>query len=504
MKTIRHSILLIAMMLSISMSAQVSGGMAIRPSKKHITTKTKPAKKTPASHKSVKDNSASAQKYYALACDYYFGTNGKEKNDAEAAKWFGKAADLGNVSAQYRLGECYENGRGVVKDDLLALQWYTQAAEKGDANAQFMLGIYNNIGKGIPINKEESYNWFVKAAEQGHVGAQYNIGRYYEEGICVSRNYAEAIKWYRKAAEKDYTLALYHLGDCYEQGKGVSQSYAEAIDLYTKATKQGNTAAMCALGRCYEEGKGVRQDEIHALKLYTYAADQGDQRAIDLLGYRYYKKRNLIRVSYISNYCEPANFVLGAVSTFCPIEIKVDWTDKSKKYHEGVILGLKNSLSRSEDSFCFFRKDYCHFDYKGKRKGTDSRTTVSVRGNGQKDGSYATAGNAYVYRMWIDKDTGVGHLRHMGTNEQDKDSKYRENKKDPFWYGKHDLVLFSANDAAAIYYVKVFDEEKKNIIHYWIPCVDFRNNPCFYDEKTGLTVYPQNPTKFLSFGEKIL
>ena len=39
-----------------------------------------------------------------------------QENDAEAAKWFAKAAEQQFPRAQYLLGECYENGYGVEKD----------------------------------------------------------------------------------------------------------------------------------------------------------------------------------------------------------------------------------------------------------------------------------------------------------------------------------------------------------------------------------------------------
>ena len=42
----------------------------------------------------------------------------------------------GNNYAQYNLGVCYENGRGVTKSISEAVKWYRKAAEKGHARAK--------------------------------------------------------------------------------------------------------------------------------------------------------------------------------------------------------------------------------------------------------------------------------------------------------------------------------------------------------------------------------
>lgn len=46
-----------------------------------------------------------------------------------------KMAEMGNVHAQYILGEMYEEGRGVKKDLVKAIDWYSKAQANGDSNA---------------------------------------------------------------------------------------------------------------------------------------------------------------------------------------------------------------------------------------------------------------------------------------------------------------------------------------------------------------------------------
>ena len=53
------------------------------------------------------------------------------QDDAEAAKWYRKAAEQGNVDAQATLGFRYEHGQGVPQDYVLAHMWLSLAAAKG-------------------------------------------------------------------------------------------------------------------------------------------------------------------------------------------------------------------------------------------------------------------------------------------------------------------------------------------------------------------------------------
>jgi S1-C subfamily serine protease len=54
---------------------------------------------------------------------------------AEAVKWFRKAAEQGDATAQFCLGVCYGNGRGVTQNDLQAYIWSSLAAAQGVKNA---------------------------------------------------------------------------------------------------------------------------------------------------------------------------------------------------------------------------------------------------------------------------------------------------------------------------------------------------------------------------------
>ncbi len=155
----------------------------------------------------------------------------------------------------------YENGDGVEQDYEEALEWFRKAAEQGDLLAQYSLGDMYENGNGVEQDYEEALEWFRKAAEQGLSLAQYSLGLMYENGNGVEQDYEEAEKWFRKAAEQGLSLAQYSLGLMYENGDGVEQDYEEAEKWFRKAAEQGDTDAQnIILALMYDNGNAVEQD----------------------------------------------------------------------------------------------------------------------------------------------------------------------------------------------------------------------------------------------------
>ena len=51
--------------------------------------------------------------------------------------YYEKAADKGNVNAQYYIGKLYYKGKGIEKDYKKAFEYLKKAAEKGHVDAQY-------------------------------------------------------------------------------------------------------------------------------------------------------------------------------------------------------------------------------------------------------------------------------------------------------------------------------------------------------------------------------
>ena len=163
--------------------------------------------------------------------------------DPAAVRWLERAALGGNQYAQYRLGKLLLQGEDVPKDADGAVRWLTASAEQGSQYAQYALGKLYLLGEEVPEDREAARQWFQQAAEQGNMVAQNNLGVCYHDGKGVPQDYSEAVKWWRKAAEQGFATARYHIGFSYYRGHGVPQDRAKAIDWFLKAAKQGNIKA---------------------------------------------------------------------------------------------------------------------------------------------------------------------------------------------------------------------------------------------------------------------
>ena len=112
------------------------------------------------------------------------------------AGWYAKAAKQGHDVAQWMLGRCYHNGRGVEQNYEEANKWFYLSAKQGNCYAQNSLGYALEHGLGIEQSYEEALEWYRKAAEKGLPSAYESIGYFYEKGLGVKRNIKEAEKWY--------------------------------------------------------------------------------------------------------------------------------------------------------------------------------------------------------------------------------------------------------------------------------------------------------------------
>ena len=88
-----------------------------------------------------------------------------ESNFTEAFKYCKKAAEQGEVHAQYNLGIMYANGRGVKQDLFNAKEWYQKAAEQGYADAQYSLGFMYRYGHGVRQNYTKAKEYFGLACD---------------------------------------------------------------------------------------------------------------------------------------------------------------------------------------------------------------------------------------------------------------------------------------------------------------------------------------------------
>ena len=85
------------------------------------------------------------------------------------------AAKEGDSSCQVNLGNCYDDGTGVLRNRSAALYWYKRAYRRGESSAAHNLGVmWRNEQK-----FKRARNWFEKAVLLGDDEANLEIAKHY-------------------------------------------------------------------------------------------------------------------------------------------------------------------------------------------------------------------------------------------------------------------------------------------------------------------------------------
>jgi len=249
----------------------------------------------------------------SLGDAYKFGW-GFQKDEAEAARWYRRAADQGNTDAQYELALLLIAGSGVPTNFEEAASWLRKSGEQGNGKALFNLALMYQRGRGVPKDEleagrllgsiksadaesqfsfaamfergeglvaqddVEAFKWYLKAAGQGHVFSQRAVADMYRAGRGVQRDERAADDWLRKA-ERLSAPAYFRVAEMYRYGRGVAKDDAEAAKWYHKAAEQGHTEAQFNLAVMHNAGEGVPKDDAEAAQWFQKAAEQGDKHA---------------------------------------------------------------------------------------------------------------------------------------------------------------------------------------------------------------------------------
>ena len=241
------------------------------------------------------------QAMYDLAEDYRTGSDGYEKNEEEAIRYYRLVAEDESAGDDMLEKACFELGwimakNEIEEDDVEAVSWFEKAIEKGNnGNANNWLGWMYENGKGVPQNYEKAVELYKKAADAESGYAQNKLGWIYENGeYGQKKDLEEALKWYKEAAENDYDGAQESVArveqalqeeteterstektaeQYYEEG-----NYEEALTAYREAGDTENVErvlqTMYDLAWNYKDGKnGVEKNEEEAIRYFKLVAE---------------------------------------------------------------------------------------------------------------------------------------------------------------------------------------------------------------------------------------
>ena len=147
-----------------------------------------------------------------------------------------------SAAAQFNLAMCYRRGEGVSKDDAQALRWFLRAAGQGLALGQ------TQVGRGY-VSPPLLRTPFLTApccypVPCSSLFTQVGFSYYLGEG--VAKDEAEAARWFGLAAAQGEANAQHNLGICFGRGVGVAKDIARADELLERAEQQGHPGAAAA------------------------------------------------------------------------------------------------------------------------------------------------------------------------------------------------------------------------------------------------------------------
>jgi TPR repeat protein len=192
----------------------------------------------------------------------YSSGNGLARNEFEAAKWYRRAALLGNGAAQVRLGEYSELQRNYPE----AAKWYLAALEQKHS---VLLHLFTFLSEPIPRELDERLAEAVEVmAKTGNPQAQTFIALMSQKGRGVPQDERQAARWLLRGAHQNENMAQLFLGRAFRDGNGVPQNYIQAYMWFNILA----AGALSDLG--VKEARLERDELVHLMSTLQVAEAQ--------------------------------------------------------------------------------------------------------------------------------------------------------------------------------------------------------------------------------------
>lgn len=211
-----------------------------------------------------------------IAYSFLIGAGGYPKDETTAFRLYQTAATAGFAQAQFNLGICYFNGRGVAADPAAGLVWFEKAAAQGYELARKQLAVLaNEKSNADPLDLAHINPEVLRDALAGDPNIQHGIGSAWFEGKGLPQNYERAYYWFGRAAELGLLSARHNLGVMHAQGKGRPVDDTAAYGHFLQAAEKGLDVSQFNVGVALWHGKGVSRDPLAAHDWIKRALDQG-------------------------------------------------------------------------------------------------------------------------------------------------------------------------------------------------------------------------------------
>ena len=214
------------------------------------------------------------------------GKRWMEKNRAEAAKWYARAAEQGVPEAQFQYALMLLDGRYVEKDEKAAHALMQAAAEAGNPLAQFNFAQLLVSEDSGDAGLARAVPYYERAAGTGLADAQYAMAQIYANGAGgQKRDDVRARLLLALAARQNYDTAQIDLGQWMIDGRGGARDLKGGFAWMKRAAEGGNVAAQNRLAKLYMGGIGVEPDVVTGAAWYIVARRAGliDQQMEDFM-----------------------------------------------------------------------------------------------------------------------------------------------------------------------------------------------------------------------------
>ncbi len=202
---------------------------------------------------------------------------GQEVDLKQAQIWFQKGAEAGDADNELALAMLLLTGGSSGKANVIdGAPWLQKAAESGNIKAQYNLGLFYTGQYGTASDWPNAAKWFAMAAEKGHPRAQFNLALLYLDGKGVQKDPVKAAGLFSKSAVQGMPDAAVEYGVLVFRGEGVQKNETLGAKWLLVAAQHGNAVAQNRMARILGVGvTGVNQDPIEAMKWNFLAKQAG-------------------------------------------------------------------------------------------------------------------------------------------------------------------------------------------------------------------------------------
>jgi len=188
-----------------------------------------------------------------------------------------KSSDLASTEGdpEFRLGNAYREGHGVVQEPALASFWLSRAVNKVNVDAHVQLATLCLSGVGMPQDKPRGEKLLLRAVEAKSPSGMYELANLYYGHDPRFRDRPRAMELFVAAAEGGNIPARRFLGKASRYGLATICDGGQARRWWLKAAESGDPSSMLSLGELREAGFGVPRDLADAACWYRQASEHG-------------------------------------------------------------------------------------------------------------------------------------------------------------------------------------------------------------------------------------